>query len=418
MPTAQDARILIIGAGHAGGSAAAALRQYGHCGPVTIMGEERVAPYQRPPLSKGLLTGDVGPAETALKPDEFWRSNDIRLRTGVRAVELDGEARRVYADDGREEVYDALILATGARPKRPPFPGVEGAGVHVLRTLDDALALRARLQNARRLVVIGGGYIGLEAAAVARSLGVGVTVLEAADRVLARVSGPRLSAFYEDAHRAAGVELVTGAKVAAFLNADGALRAVGLADGREIAADVALLGVGVVPNLELAAAGGLACDDGVLVDGEGRTSDPQIFAIGDVANQWNPLFQRRLRLESVQNALDQARAVAGGLAGKPPRLDHVPWFWSDQYDLKLQIAGLIDGFDTTVLRGDPAENAFAIYYLQSDRVLACEAVNAAADFMAARQIIARGLRLSRTTIADPELTPKDLLKRGGPPSSP
>lgn len=393
--------VLIVGAGHAGGSAAAFLRQYGYDGPITLVGAEPIAPYQRPPLSKAWLKGEADAEALMLRPAEWYAENGVDLRLGRTVTALDRAARRARLDDGAELAWERLILATGARARRLQVPGADGPGVLELRTAADAERLKAALGPGRRLAVIGGGYVGLEAAASARALGSEAVVIEREPRVLARVACEPLSRFFEAYHRARGVAFELQAQVAGL--EPGAVR---LADGRRLACDATLVGVGAQPNLELAEAAGLACRDGVVVDLEARTSDPAIHAIGDVTWRPLPLYDREVRLESVPNALEQARQAAAAIAGRPAPAPEVPWFWSDQYDLKLQIAGAPFDCDGIITRGDPATGRFALFHLQGGVVRAVEAVNAPAEFMAGKQLVGRRAAVSPERLADPAVSMK------------
>lgn len=395
-------KVVIIGAGHAGGTAAALLRQYGHDGPILLVGEEPAPPYQRPPLSKAWLKGEADLEALLLRPESFYAEQGIELRTGLTATVIDAAAKTVTFADGSVEAYDALILATGSTARKLAIPGADRPELLELRTLADAERLKAALGPGRRLAVVGGGYVGLEAAASARALGAEVIVIERMDRVLARVASDTLSAFFTVRHRAAGVEVMTSAEVSAF--EDGGVR---LADGRLIAADAVLVGVGALACDSLARAAGLVCDNGVVVDDTARTSDPSIWAIGDMTSRPIPVHGgRRHRLESVPNALEQAKQAAAAIVGRPGPAPEVPWFWSDQYEVKLQIAGLADGADRQVVRGDPETGAFAVFHLQGERILCVEAVNAPAEFMAGRQMIGRGAAVDAIRLGDPAVSMK------------
>lgn len=401
----MDQTILIAGAGHAGGSAAAMVRQLGWQGPITLIGDEPVLPYQRPPLSKGWLTGNESAESVALRPAGFYTAAEIALRLGTRVVSIDRAARTVALSDGDVLAYDILILALGARPRRLPIPGA----ALQLRSIADADGLKAALRPGARLAIVGGGFIGLEVAASARTLGVEVTVIEREDRVLARVACPRLSDFFLSRHQARGVRVVTGAEVAALEGGGGGVTGVRLRDGRLIACDSVLDAIGAVPNDEIARAAGLSCDTGIIVDLAARTDDPAIFAIGDCTRRPLPLYGRMGRLESVPNALEQARQAAGAICGKPPPVPEVPWFWSDQYDLRLQIAGLPIGATEVAIRGDIEAGKFALFHLAADgTVQAVEAVNAATEFMGGRRIILRGKPLTRTRIEDMSVSMQEL----------
>jgi 3-phenylpropionate/trans-cinnamate dioxygenase ferredoxin reductase subunit len=389
-------KVVIIGAGHAGGTAAALLRQYGHGGPILLAGEEPAPPYQRPPLSKAWLKGEADLDVLLLRPEHFYAEHDIELRLGVTATAVDAASKTVTFADGTVEAYDTLILATGSTARRLAIPGADRPDLLELRTLADAEKLKAALGPGRRLAVVGGGYVGLEAAASARALGAGAVVIERMDRVLARVASQTLSDFFTRHHRAQGVEVLTSAEVTGFEDAG-----VRLADGTLIEADVVLVGVGALACDQLAATAGLACENGIVVDEAARTSDPDIFAIGDVTFRPIPVHGgRRHRLESVPNALEQAKQAAAAIAGRPAPTPEVPWFWSDQYEVKLQIAGLPDAADRQVVRGDPEAGAFAVFHLTGDRIVCVEAVNAPAEFMAGRLMIARGTAVNVTALAD------------------
>ena len=402
-------RVVSIGAGHAGGSAAAELRRSGFTGPITLIGEEPLPPYERPPLSKAWLKGETDADKLALKPASFYPGADIDLRLCTSATAIDRAAKTVTLTTGEALPYDTLILATGARARRIPLPGLDLGNVLELRNAADADRLKAVLVPGARLAVIGGGYIGLEAAASARALGAEVTVVEREPRVLARVACELLSNFFQDFHRGQGVIIEVNAQVAALEGSDGSITGVRLGDGRLIPCDAALIGVGAVPNQELASEAGLACNNGIVVDQSARTSDLAIFAIGDCSHRPIPLYDRTMRLESVPSALEQARQAAASICGKPLPVPEVPWFWSDQYDLRLQIAGI--PFDATriVVRGDIAAGKFALFHLLDDgTVQAVEAVNASTEFMGGRRIVQRRKKLTAERISDLSVTMQEL----------
>ena len=404
----SQGRIVILGAGHAGGSAAAYLRQYGHEGPITLVGDEPVLPYQRPPLSKAWLKGEAGEDDLQLRPESFYVENDIAVRLGAVAKRIDREARQLVLQDGAVLPYDILILATGARARRLALPGGEMARVLELRTAADAEALKAGLERGKRLLIVGGGYVGLEVAASARALGAEVTVVEREPRILARVADPVLSDFFMDYHRRRGVAFELNAWVEALEGEGEQLRAARLNDGRRLPCDLVLIGVGALPNQELAVEAGIACDNGGLVDLEARTDDPAVYAIGDVTQRPLPLYRRLFRLESVPNALEQAKQAAAAITGRPPPAPEVPWFWSDQYDLKLQIAGLPFDADDVVVRGDPAAAKFAVFHLKDGALQAVEAINAPAEFMGGRLLIGAQKPVSREKLADPAISMKEV----------
>jgi 3-phenylpropionate/trans-cinnamate dioxygenase ferredoxin reductase subunit len=383
-----DGRILIVGAGHAAGSAAAFLRQNGWVGPITLIGDEPLIPYQRPPLSKAWLKGEANAEDLELRPASFYADADIAVRLNTRVEAIDRWNREVVIEGGERLGYDVLILATGARPRKLPLPGCDLEGVLELRTAADAQALKHALGPGKRLAVIGGGYIGLEAAASARALGADAIVVEREPRLLARVACTALSEFFLSYHRGKGVSFALSAQTTRLEGKDGKVAAIHFANGKPIACDAVLVGVGVIPNDDLARAAGLECQDGVLVDISARTSDAAVYAIGDCTRRPLPIYGEVARLESVPNALEQAKQAAAAICGKPQPANEVPWFWSDQYDLKLQIAGLPFATDRTVIRGEPRFGHFAVFHLSEDcRVQCVEAVNSPAEFMGGRQLI-------------------------------
>jgi 3-phenylpropionate/trans-cinnamate dioxygenase ferredoxin reductase subunit len=404
---ASPKNIVIIGAGQAGGQAAASLRQHGYDGALMLVGEELQPPYQRPPLSKGYLQGDLEADRLWIRPLEFYDNNRIELVTGVAATQIDAHARHVELSSGARVPFDAAIIATGARPRKLHASSVQLEGVMELRTLADVDRLRPRLVPGARLVVVGAGYIGLEAAAVAVKLGVAVTVLEAAPRVLGRVAGTAISRFYENIHRAAGVDLRVGVKLDRF-EGDTCVTGVRLVDAGVIACDLVLVGIGVLPNVEIAQMAGLPVSDGIHADGETRTANPDIYAIGDVARRPLVHYGREARLESVHNAIEGAKIAAAAILGLPAPALEAPWFWSDQYDLKLQTAGLWTGADEMVMRGDPAARSFAVFYLKEGRVLAVDAVNAGPEFIVGKKLAAAAARVAPAVLADKSISMKDI----------
>jgi 3-phenylpropionate/trans-cinnamate dioxygenase ferredoxin reductase component len=376
--------VVVVGSGQAGLQAAASLRDKGFDGRVVLIGDEPGMPYQRPPLSKAYLDGSAGEDRLFLRPDVFFERSGIELVNG-RAARLDRENRQVELEDGTKYPYDHVILATGARNRPLPVPGVELAGVYGLRTRMEADLLRGALEAAHDVVVIGGGFIGLEFASHA---GKPVTVVEVQDRLLARVATPEISAHFARAHEGAGTALLLGLGVVALHGADGRVESVELTDGRRIPADLVLVGVGVIPETTLAEASGLEVRNGIVVDDLLHTSDPAVSAIGDCANFPSPHARCATRLESVQNAVDQARFVAAGIAGESGAYDSVPWFWTDQLGNKLQIAGIGTGYDTTEVFGDPAEGKFSVLSFLDGVLVAVESVNRPADHISARRLLA------------------------------
>jgi len=399
-------RIVIIGAGQAGVQAAASLRGTGYAGEIALVGDEPFPPYQRPPLSKAYLAGDFARERLFLKPDSFFREAPCDLRLAMRAVAIDRAAKSVRLADGDDIAYSKLLLATGARPRRIRVPGVDLPGVYYLRGIEDVDRLRPELAPGKRLAVVGGGYIGLEVAAVAVKQGLEVTVVESEARAMPRTASESISRFFAEVHRAAGVRLDLNASAEGF---EGTTRVEAVrAGGERIPTDVVLVGIGVVPNDELAREAGLACNDGIVVDEYTATSDPNVFAAGDCTN--HPARDgTRVRLESVQNAIEQAKCAAQSMAGDPKPYRDVPWFWSDQYDLKLQIAGLARPGDALVLRGEPASRKFAVFHLRDGAVAAVEAVNAGPEYIAGRKLIADGARVDPARLADLGVPMKTML---------
>ena len=394
--------VAIIGAGQAGFQAAASLRDSGFAGRVVMIGEEPVLPYQRPPLSKSYLAGQSGLDDLWLRPAEFYAKQRIDLVYGDAVTAIDRGQRRLHLASGIEFSWDHLVFATGAGCRPLAVPGAELDGVLALRTLADADTLRQRLNKARAVVVVGAGFIGLEFAAVALALGAMVHIIEVTRRPMGRVVSEPVSRFFTEAHIGWGAEVALGTGVVRILGAAGRVTGVETTDGRRIPADLVLICIGVIPNAQLAGDAGLAIDDGIVVDEYLMTSDPAISAIGDCANFPTPFAPVRVRLESVQNAVDQGRCVADRLAGRPAPYRKVPWFWSDQGDLKLQIAGITIGHDTSVLRGDPADRNFSVFCFRGRRLIGVESVNRTADHVVARRLLA----------GDPELSPEQAADEG------
>jgi 3-phenylpropionate/trans-cinnamate dioxygenase ferredoxin reductase component len=411
-PETKDAmsgpkHIAIIGAGQAGGQAAYSLRAAGYEGAITLIGDEPAPPYQRPPLSKAYLKGELDADRLYLKPLEYYAEHAIDLQAGVAAARIDLAAKQIALMSGASVAWDALVIATGARPRRLQLPGATLPGVLELRTLADVDRLKPLMTAGARLVVVGAGYIGLEAAAVGSQLGLHVTVLEAAPQVLARVTGPEISAFYTAEHRAHGADIRLNARLEAFEGAD---RVTGarLADGEVIPCDLVLVGVGVLPNLEIARDAGIACGNGILVDDHMRTSHPDVYAIGDIA--YRPLVHYGCggRLESVHNAIEGGKIAAATILGAAMPAIDVPWFWSDQFDLKLQTAGIHTGSDARILRGDPISRAFAVFYLKEGKVIAVDAVNSAPEYIVGKKLVAASARVAPAELADKSLSMKDI----------
>jgi len=393
-------RVVIVGGGQAGAQAAQTLRQQGFAGAIALLAAEPYPPYQRPPLSKKYLAGELARERLWLRPQAFYADKGIELTLGSSAVEIELEAQRVRLEDGRSLDYDRLLLATGSRPRALSVPGAGLPGVHYLRTIADVDGITAALAPGVRVTLVGAGYIGLEVAAVLCQRGYDVTVLEAADRVLSRTVCPEVSAFYAACHAAAGVTIHCNAQVQS-IEGEASVTGVKTTDGRVFAADLVIVGIGIVPNVELAAAAGLACDNGIVVDEFARTDDPRVVAAGDCTNLFLPSAGRRVRLESVPNAIHQAKVAAATLLGTEAPYSEVPWFWSDQYDLKLQIVGLSAAYDETVLRGDPAARSFAVFYLAAGTLVAVDAINCPREFLHGKKLVASHARIPAEALADP-----------------
>jgi 3-phenylpropionate/trans-cinnamate dioxygenase ferredoxin reductase subunit len=379
--------VVIVGAGQAAAQLVVSLRGGGFSGPIAVIGDEPFLPYQRPPLSKKFLSERPAPDSLFLRPAQFWSERDVQFMLGTAAAKVDLRSRLVTLSDGREVPFHALVFATGTCARRLPLPGIDLPGVFSLRAIGDVQRLRPALDASRRIAILGGGYIGLETAAVMRGENRDVTVVEAEDRVLKRVTAPPVAKFFDRLHRERGVDIRVGARVAG-IGGEGRAAALRLADGMDVAADVILLAAGAKANDELAQAAGLACSEGILVDALGRTGVANVFAIGDCARFPSVRYGRQLRLECVQNAIDQAKAAAAAILGTPGSYDPVPWFWSDQYEFKLQIAGLFDGYDDVVEVGDTAGGRFSVEYRRDGRLIAVDAVNDARAHMLARRRIA------------------------------
>ncbi|WIX79199.1 FAD-dependent oxidoreductase [Amycolatopsis carbonis] len=410
---ASNAGTLVVGAGQAGVELAGSLRKLGASGPITLLSAEARLPYQRPPLSKAFLKGELPEERLALRGADFYAAQQIELVRGewiedITVTDPERGTGVATTRSGQTMVFDRLALATGGTPRRLRIPGSELTGIHYLRDIDDAVALRHDLDQARDVVVVGGGFVGLEAAAAATAAGKNVTVVEAADRLLARAVAPEVSGFYMAAHQRRGTEVVLSTEVTEILGRD-RVTGVGLSDGRTIPADVVVVGIGLVPHTELAEKLGLACAGGIVVDESSRTSTPSVVAAGDCTIVAHP-DHGAIRLESVPNAIAQAKTAAATLLGKDAPDAGVPWFWSDQADLKLQIAGISSGFDETVLRGDPGSERFSLFYYRGGRLVAIDAVNAPRDYMAVRKLLEAGRTVPPHVAADTEVALKELLR--------
>src|SRR5579871_3264473 len=397
---------VIIGAGQSGAQAVATLRSEGFAGEITMVGDEPFAPYQRPPLSKAYLMGTMERDRLFLKPDAFYKDARCTMILNVAAAKIDRGTKTVKLSDGQSLAYDKLLLSTGSRVRKIRCPGADLSGIHYLRGIADVDALRAVFEQGKKLAIVGGGYIGLEVAAVAGKRGIGVTVFEAMDRLMARAVSVTVSDFYEKVHRAAGVKLLLNTGVQAFEGND-KLEGV-RAEGKSYPADVALVGIGIIPNVELAKEAGLGCDDGIVVNERSEaTGDPSIFAAGDCTRHIGR-EGTALRPECVQNAIDQAKHAALAMVGKPSVYREVPWFWSDQYDLKLQIAGLARPSDQLVIRGNPDARKFAVFHLRDGAIAAVEAINAAPEYLVGKKLIGEGTKIAPERLADTSIPMKTI----------
>ena len=399
--------VVIAGAGHAAGQVVASLRQKKFAGRIVLLGEEPWLPYQRPPLSKKFLAGALSAERLYFKPGSFYDDPDIEVHLKTRITAIDRENCSVTSDAGDVFVYDKLVLALGGRPRKLLLPGADLAGIHYLRGIDDVLSIQSEIQPGRRLVIVGAGYIGLEVAAVTAGLGLDVTVVEMEDRVMSRVVSPQLSEFYQKEHLAHGVTLKLSTGTSGFAGVE-KLESVLLDSGEKLPADIVVIGVGIMPNIELADAAKLETGNGIIVDAHCQTSDPNIFAVGDCTFHPNEVLGRSLRLESVHNALEQAKTAAANICGENLSYAQVPWFWSDQYDLKLQIVGLSQGYDEVIMRGDPLTRSFACLYLRDGQLIAVDAVNSPKDFMQSKALIANHARIDPRQLANTAVALKDL----------
>lgn len=409
--SSESQQFVVVGAGQAGAEVCSELRKQGFAGRIVLVGNEPHIPYKRPPLSKAYLAGTATEEQLHVMQRANLDKLNIEFIGDTNVTQIDRAAKVVHLADQRQLAYDKLALTTGGRARPLPLPGAEAPNVLLLRSIADVQAIRPHCQPGQRMVVIGGGFIGLEAAAVAVKLGLQVTVLEGLPRVLARVTVPVVSTFFERVHREAGVDLRTEVQIERLEVADtGNVNAVQLVGGERIACDFIIIGIGVLANTELADAAGLEVDNGIVVDEFTRTSDANIVAAGDCTNHPSAYAGRRVRLESVQNAMEQGRAAARTMLGKTEPYRMVPWFWSDQYDLKLQMVGLSAGFDQMVLRGDPeSQRSFAVFYLREGRMLAADAVSRASEFMMAKKWVAEAAVLDPAALADESIPLKSLL---------
>lgn len=401
--------IVIVGGGHAGGQAAAGLRQMKCSDEIIIISAENYVPYQRPPLSKQYLNGEFGFERVQLRDEIFYKKNQIELRSNVTVQEIDATKQIVRCDDGKDVKYTNLIIATGSLCRSLDVPGADLAGIYTLRSVDDCDHIRDDIVHVQNVLIVGGGYIGLEVAAVCIEAGLNVTVVEMEDRILARVAAPEMSVFYTRMHTSRGVKIRTGTRVSSFQGENGRVSGAVCSDGCQIDAELVIVGIGIVPNVALCESANLLCENGVLVNDRCRTQNESIYAIGDCTNHPNPLLDRRLRLESVPNAVDQARTAAANICGRSQSYAVYPWFWSDQYEKKLQITGFWADGDERVVRGDEHSESFAVFYFHSGVLVAAEMIDSPRDFFVARQLMGRCL--DPRQIADTQTDLRSLLMK-------
>lgn len=406
-------KVVIAGAGHAAGQVVTTLRQKQFDGDIVLIGEESWLPYQRPPLSKKYLAGELLAERLYFKPPSFYDDPAIEVRLNTEIAAIHRDDRDIETASGDRIGYDKLVLALGSRPRLLDVEGSNLDGVHYLRTIDDVDRIRRDIVVAKNVVIVGAGYIGLEVAAVACQQGHNVTVLEMADRVMSRVVSPVVSDFYQAQHARHGVGLLLSTGLEGFVG-DGRVTAVRTSDGRTLPTDTVVVGVGIVPNTELAASAELDVNNGIVVDDHCQTSDADIFAVGDCTSHPNSIYGRRVRLESVHNALEQAKTAAANISGEDVAYAQVPWFWSDQYDLKLQIAGLSEGYDEVVVRGNPEDASFSCLYLREGCLIACDSINAPRDFVQSKGLIAERKCIDPARLGDSGTQLKDLAQVASP----
>ena len=397
--------VVIVGASHAAAETIASLRKFGWDGKIVLIGDEPMLPYQRPPLSKAYYQGDIKAEKLLIRPESFYEKNEVVVKLGVRVDSINREAHSVTLNNGETVDYTHLILATGTRARKLPIPGADLDKINYLRTKQDVDLIKSQLQSGSTLVIVGAGYIGLEVAASAVKRGVKVVVFEAMDRVLARVTSPQVSEFYQTVHQQEGVEIRLNSGLTKF-EKDGSGLIAYTADGEQIKCDSVIVGIGVIPNIELAEDAGLDCDNGIVVDQFTQTNDPAIFAIGDCSNHHSIIYDRRIRLESVPNAMEQAKVAAATICGRGQAYNQLPWFWSDQYDVKLQTAGLLQDYDQVVTRGDQENRKFAVFYLKKGQLIAVDALNSPAEFMLSKKLIINKVSPNIDQLADPDVSLK------------
>ena len=400
--------LVVIGGGQAAIQCVASLRKEGYSGSITLIGEENHLPYQRPPLSKGFLSGSTESNRLYLKKIEFFQENSIQLNLGVTAKKIDRDNCNVHLSDDKSISYDKLVLATGSRVRKLKFPGSDLEGINYLRGIDDAESLKDGLLKSKNLVIVGAGYIGLEVAAVATEFNTKITVVEMADRVMNRTVDPIISAYYQELHSKNGVDFILNESLEK-IDGNKTVEQVICSGGSSIEADILVIGAGVIPNIELAEESGLSCDNGICVDEYGQTEDIRIFACGDCTNHPNEKLNRRLRLESVHNAMEQSKTVASSIMGNKTAYNQIPWFWSDQYDHKLQIVGLSGDHDEVLIRGDEAESKFMLFYLKGGELIAVDAVNNPKEFLICRKLVENKVKISSDDILNQSKNLNDLI---------
>lgn len=402
--------VIFIGASHAAAQGCISLRQMGWEGEIIVIGDEKVLPYHRPPLSKAVLSGEKTCDEILIRPTEAYKKAGVEMKLGMTVTDIDSDNMSISINNGEVLKYDKLVLTTGARARRLPIDGADSKNVFYLRDLEDLLAIRSKVAVGHKAVIIGGGYIGLETAASLKKLGMHITVLEAMDRILQRVTAPVMSDFYRRMHTEEGVVIVEGEMASVIDEREDGL-VVHSSDGNEYHADIVIVGIGVIPNTELAQACGIDVGNGIIVNEYSQTSDENIYACGDVTWHYNPIYDRHLRLESVPNASEQSKVAAAHITGKPVPYNSSPWFWSDQFDAKLQIAGLSSGYDDIVLRGAPnTDRSFAAFYFNGNKLLAVDAVNSPREFMVARMALSKGKTLDKSALDNQNTDLKSIIR--------
>ena len=400
--------VVIIGAGHAGGMTAISLRQRQYQGSITLIGEENFLPYQRPALSKGFLAGEIEEKRLYLKSQDYFDKNNIRIIRNCKVVAIDRNNKTIVLENQKQLGYEKLVIATGSIVNKLKTSS-RATDLYYLRTIRDSLKIREKLRSKNKITIIGAGYIGLEIASIATKKNLEVSVLELENRVMGRVVSAEVSDFFQKKHQSEGVEFKFNTSIT-DIEDRGKQKRIIYSDGSFLNTDVVVIGVGIKPNIELAISSGLKCDNGILVDVNGQTSDPHIFAVGDCSNHPNNIFKQRLRLESVQNAVEQAKSIAAFIAGSHKPYQEVPWFWSDQYNIKLQIAGISQDHDHRVVRGYPEEEKFAVFYQKEKRLIAVDAINSPKEFMVGKKWIAKQAQIPFDLIRNVDVNLKKIVE--------